>query len=211
MNSELYTCLEEEEINSIFSNWLNLLSKEEKDSLTLYSTNHGHKTINNSIKSNLRDPDAENIKNAIDRFNLPKDIPVFRAEYRTDIDLEDALDLLNSKFIKAIIIPYYNFISTSFTEYKAWNYMENNLIKPNLGSIYIFMRVIVPQGVKCGYISPSISHFGDTEAEILLTKNLVFKFKEIHEKDGNIILIDGFYHDFKTDTGKYLLEKGVMI
>ena len=54
-----------------------------------------------------------------------------------------------------------------------------------------------------------IAYFGESEREILLTKDLVFKFEKIIGKeDENIIEIEGSYHDFDSHIGNIILNRG---
>lgn len=204
-----------EKIFEIFKGWLDQLTREEIEALHWYS-NEGYKDINFQLREGKEDFFIKNIKGALDKFILPVSLPVYRSEYREEISCEEFLDLFSKEegeeegFLEEIITPYYNFISTSFSESKAWNYMEENLRKKNLGTLYLFMKAVVPKGIKCGYIAPHIAYLGEVEGEILLTHGLVFKFGKVVEKDENIVVVEGNYFDIET-YGKILLERGVKI
>ena len=199
-----------EKIKEIFFNWINSLTQEEKEALRYYSSEDGYTYINDLAKNgDLNNFYVKNIQTSLEKFILDTELAVYRAEYRDGPSYEKTIDLYSCGLIEELIIPYYNFISTSFSESCAWNFLQDNLIKKNKGSIYFFMKAIVSKGIKCGYIYPDIAYFGESEREILLTKDLVFKFEKIIGKeDENIIEIEGSYHDFDSHIGNIILNRG---
>jgi hypothetical protein len=187
-------------IKTMFIEWEEGLTVEEREALYEYSK-HMSSEINpflmdgiaNSIETIPESQDIVDAINIIDRalkkFTSKVDILVYRSEVHdskwTPSDLKEFLEGVRR-------IEYKQFVSTSFTLEAGKDFLE--LLKQKYGDrVYLFIKAKIPIGKNIGYLSKNLSAMGDSEDEILISRDITLELEKIRLDDLDTVCIEGYF------------------
>lgn len=177
---------EKEYYTSLFKEWKNSLSDEEKKILFRYSDNFYNDVNSYLLESggtffNSKYEKEIKILDSALNYELKERIKVFRAEYR-EISIDKIL--LGYEAVEEIIDIYPNYMSTSFTRGKAIKHLGILRNSQILAKSFLLFTSDVDKGVKCGYLDEELSSMGETEDEILILRGVVQKIKSFQKMSG---------------------------